>query len=239
MCITPEHNVKQKCYSVTAVCDEAEQRIVSAECEYCAAHLGGCKHAMAFIAWLHRRSEAPSSTSIDCYWKKSKLSTIGTTLKYIRAKELGSSSKAKPAPSVNTRSLLPTLINHSKCIGHMESQLMKYYKEKTRVEKLSIHHLVNTLPKKPANSREFINYCRSMIETSSCNEANLATIDQNDCPLWHEPWYARITASKMHEAAHCKVFEGTLCESIMAAIQSKDTKAMKRGRLLKKSIERG
>ncbi|XP_074030188.1 uncharacterized protein [Leptinotarsa decemlineata] len=38
--ITPEHNLKQKCYSVTAVCDEAEQRIVSAECENCAAHLG-------------------------------------------------------------------------------------------------------------------------------------------------------------------------------------------------------
>ncbi|XP_074033929.1 uncharacterized protein isoform X2 [Leptinotarsa decemlineata] len=25
--ITPEHNVKQKCYSVTAVCDEAEQEL--------------------------------------------------------------------------------------------------------------------------------------------------------------------------------------------------------------------
>ncbi|XP_074029434.1 uncharacterized protein [Leptinotarsa decemlineata] len=133
--ITPEHNVKQKCYSVTAVCDEAEQRIVSAECEDCAAHSGGCKHAIAFIAWLHRRSEDLSSTSIDCYWKKSKLSTIGTTLKYIRAKELSSSSKAKPAPFANTRSLLPTLINHSKSIGHMESQLMKYYKKKSRVEK--------------------------------------------------------------------------------------------------------
>ncbi|XP_074026504.1 uncharacterized protein isoform X1 [Leptinotarsa decemlineata] len=106
---------------------------------------GGCKHAIAFIAWLHRRSEDPPSTSIDCYWKKSKLSTIGTTLKYIRVKELGSSSKAKPAPSANTR-------NHSKSIGHMESQLMKYYKEKSRAEKLSLHHLVNTLPNKPANA---------------------------------------------------------------------------------------
>nr|XP_023022365.1 uncharacterized protein LOC111510665 [Leptinotarsa decemlineata] len=113
---------------------------------------GGCKHAIAFIAWLHRCSEDPPSTSIDCYWKKSKLSTIGTTLKYIRVKELGSSSKAKPAPSANTRSLLPTLINHSKSIGHMESQLMKYYKEKSRAEKLSLHHLVNTLPNKPANA---------------------------------------------------------------------------------------
>ncbi|KAG5887786.1 hypothetical protein JTB14_024001 [Gonioctena quinquepunctata] len=57
--ITPEHNVKQKCYSVTAVCDEAEQTIISAECEDCAAHLGGCKHAIAFIAWLHRLARPP------------------------------------------------------------------------------------------------------------------------------------------------------------------------------------
>ncbi|XP_074027706.1 uncharacterized protein [Leptinotarsa decemlineata] len=118
----------------------------------------------------------------------------------------------------------------------MESQLMKYYKEKSRVEKLSIHHLVNTLPNKPANAIEFINYCRSMMDTSSCNEANLATIDQNDCLLWRELRNARITASKMHEEAHCKVFEGTLCESIMGAIKLKDTEAMKRGRLLEKKV---
>ncbi|KAF9799511.1 hypothetical protein SFRURICE_018698 [Spodoptera frugiperda] len=36
--ITPEHNVRQKCYSVTLVCDEAEETVLSVQCEDCAAH---------------------------------------------------------------------------------------------------------------------------------------------------------------------------------------------------------
>lgn len=38
--ITPEHNVRQKCYAVEAVCDEAEETILSVQCGDCAAHLG-------------------------------------------------------------------------------------------------------------------------------------------------------------------------------------------------------
>lgn len=38
--ITPEHNVRQKSYAVQAVCDEAEETVISVECLDCAAHLG-------------------------------------------------------------------------------------------------------------------------------------------------------------------------------------------------------
>lgn len=38
--ITPEHNVRQKCYNVTATCNETEEHILSVQCEDCAAHLG-------------------------------------------------------------------------------------------------------------------------------------------------------------------------------------------------------
>ncbi|XP_072943451.1 uncharacterized protein [Epargyreus clarus] len=91
--ITPEHNVHQKCYAVQAICDETEETIISVQCEDCAAHLGGCKHAIAFLAWLHRRSEDPPSTSTECYWKKSKLASIGTQLKFIKAKDICSVPK--------------------------------------------------------------------------------------------------------------------------------------------------
>lgn len=39
-----------------------------------------CKHAVAFLFWLHRRSEEPSVTSQVCYWKKSVLSDVGKNL---------------------------------------------------------------------------------------------------------------------------------------------------------------
>lgn len=38
---------------------------------------GGCKHQMAFIMWLHRRSEEPSPTEVSSYWKKSILCSAG------------------------------------------------------------------------------------------------------------------------------------------------------------------
>nr|CAH7755151.1 unnamed protein product [Callosobruchus chinensis] len=30
--------------------------------------------------WVHRRSEEPSCTAVQCYWQKSRLSRVGTTL---------------------------------------------------------------------------------------------------------------------------------------------------------------
>lgn len=38
--ITPEHNVRNKAYKVRMVCNEAEEVVISTECEDCAAHLG-------------------------------------------------------------------------------------------------------------------------------------------------------------------------------------------------------
>lgn len=52
--------------------------ILSVQCQDCVASQGGCKHAIAFLMWVHRRSEEPSCTSVECYWKKFRLSRVGT-----------------------------------------------------------------------------------------------------------------------------------------------------------------
>lgn len=39
--------------------------------------LGGCKHAVAFLFWLHRRSSEPSVTEAQYYWTATKLSKVG------------------------------------------------------------------------------------------------------------------------------------------------------------------
>lgn len=49
---------------------------------------GGCKHALALLMWTHRRSEDPTPTEVACYWRKSRLSGIGTVIKYIEAEKL-------------------------------------------------------------------------------------------------------------------------------------------------------
>ncbi|KAF9808195.1 hypothetical protein SFRURICE_017347 [Spodoptera frugiperda] len=245
--ITPEHNVRQKCYSVTLVCDEAEETVLSVQCEDCAAHKGGCKHAIAFLAWVHRRSEEPPSTSIECYWKKSKLSSVGTSLKFIKAKDMCDIPKKQPQPVCDANiaqastssgeSFLSLLIKYSKEVGDTDNQLTKYYNEPSDIEKLSIHYLVSMVQEdKPKTPQEFIDYCKKQMHTKMCNEAAQATINQRDCPLWYELRYARITASKAYEAAHCKSFEGSLTETIMGASKLRDTDAMKRGRELESEV---
>lgn len=50
--------------------------------------VGGCKHGIAFFMWCNRRYESLSPTEVECYWKKSTLSSIGTAKKFIKACEL-------------------------------------------------------------------------------------------------------------------------------------------------------
>lgn len=133
-------------------------------------------------------------------------------------------------------SFLSILKNYSHGVNDMNNQLMKYFKEPTPVEKLSIHYLRSRMPKKPSNAQDFIKFCEKNMDMSSCEKAVLATINQHDCPMWYELRYARITASKAHEAAHCITIQGTLTELIMGAIKLKDTEAMKRGRLLENQV---
>ncbi|GBP91591.1 hypothetical protein EVAR_54560_1 [Eumeta japonica] len=68
--VCPEHKVRSKPYTVTIIVDEKNSVIISSQCHDCAASAGGCKHAVAFLMWLHRRSEEPSCTQVQCYWKK-------------------------------------------------------------------------------------------------------------------------------------------------------------------------
>lgn len=97
----------------------------SVECHDCVASQGGCKHAMAFLMWVHRRSEDPSYTSIECYWMKSKLSRVGSTLKYITAKEL---SKGSPSLPSNTE-VFEKFLEEGKRRRLTECELMKYQNE--------------------------------------------------------------------------------------------------------------
>ncbi|XP_075986122.1 uncharacterized protein LOC142983144 [Anticarsia gemmatalis] len=242
--ITPEHSVRQKCYSVTLVCDEAQEIVLSVQCEDCAAHKGGCKHAIAFLVWVHRRSEDPPSTSVDCYWKKSKLSSVGTSLKFIKAKDICNVPKTQTKPvcdaDMSTQgskdSFLSIVKKFNKKAGDTSNQLMKYYTEPTDIEKISIHHLVSLMKNKPKTPKEFIEFCKEKMHAEVCKEATVATLDQSDCPLWYELRYARITASKAYEAAHCNVFDGSLTETIMGASKVPDTAAMKRGRQLESEV---
>ncbi|XP_063904356.1 uncharacterized protein LOC135123534 [Zophobas morio] len=85
--IAPEHKVRLKGYEVSVRINESEQCIIDSKCYYCAASEGGCKHGVALLFWLYRRTLEPSVTSVECYWRKSTLSKVGSTIKGQRMRE--------------------------------------------------------------------------------------------------------------------------------------------------------
>jgi hypothetical protein len=52
---------------------------------------------------MHRRFEDKTPTEKACYWKKSKLSNVGKTIKFILVKDLGRKSKEKKKIGVRRR----------------------------------------------------------------------------------------------------------------------------------------
>lgn len=94
-CVAPEHKVTSNGYKVEIVVDSSKGEITSCKCYGCIAALGGCKHQLALLGWMHRRFEDKTPTEKACYWKKSKLSNVGKTIKFILVKDLGSKSKEK------------------------------------------------------------------------------------------------------------------------------------------------
>ncbi|KAJ8679197.1 hypothetical protein QAD02_014984 [Eretmocerus hayati] len=90
--VCPEHTINTKNYNVIVRIDEQEEIISKAECQDCTASQGGCKHAVAFIAWLYRKSQEPPPTSVACYWKKPMLSRVDAKVNHTTMEDLLSSA---------------------------------------------------------------------------------------------------------------------------------------------------
>ncbi|KAF4530548.1 hypothetical protein B566_EDAN018658 [Ephemera danica] len=92
--ICPEHNIIKTNYTVEAIIEENESGsvVLSVKCLGCIARAGGCKHSLAFLFWLNRRTEEPATTSKKCYWKKGSLTQAGKD-----ARKISDLSKRKKA----------------------------------------------------------------------------------------------------------------------------------------------
>jgi hypothetical protein len=191
---------------------------------------GGCKHAVAFLGWLHRRSEEPSPTSTICYWKKCALSSIGSTLTLVKCEALGQQSRRCEVKNAQTieNSFLNDVIQslHNDTV---EDCLLLNQVSPQR-SKLSIHQLMVQLlscnDKSPSNFRHLV---QNALKESDLNEIALQTVDQYKSALWSELRYGRITASKLHETAQC-TSDGTLVKKTLGAKTFKDNKYVRRGR---------
>lgn len=227
-----------KPYSVKAIINEETEMVEEVRCLDCAAAAGGCKHAMAFLMWLHRRSEEPAPTTIVCYWKKSVLSQVGSTVKLIKSENIGKALKKTPISSVNTDGFLNEVVEMTAAQKNYVCPLLLHNSPVSDSKKLSVHHLLEHFIKSGLNQTadDFIDFCKTTVTQGEIENASKLSHTQSEDSFWFELRYGRLTASKVYEAAACKTANGTLVAQIMGVSKKFDTPAMKRGRNLEKNV---
>ncbi|KOB71461.1 Alkaline nuclease [Operophtera brumata] len=124
--------------------------------------------------WLHRRTEEPSLTSVKCYWKKSTLSGIGTTLKFIKAKDFAQNNKVTEIP--NNDDFIDKIVQKINDRS-IDCQLSAYFKDKSEVQKISMHNLICTFIEGNENLsfETFLNYCLTEMTDERCQLVESAT----------------------------------------------------------------
>ncbi|CAG9570886.1 unnamed protein product [Danaus chrysippus] len=189
--------------------------------------------------WTHRRSEDPTPTEVACYWKKSRLSGIGTVIKYIEAEKLTKKTSDTlvdnlPDNSTFLQEVIQFAKNHqiNSQIGQLNFDL-----EDRKAYNLSLHQLIFDFNQNTdLQVAQFLKFAETKMEEAVCEEAERLTKQQSECTIWHELRYGRITASKFYEAAHCKTDNGSLVQQIIGATKVHETSAMTRGKELEKDV---
>ncbi|RVE48496.1 hypothetical protein evm_006807 [Chilo suppressalis] len=205
--VGPEHKVRSKSYAATMIVDEKEDKVVSVQCHDCAASTGGCKHSVAFLMWVHRRSEEPSNLS-------TKIQATRTALQ---------------------NEFLSQFLQEASNRGVSNCELLNYSNNRTNeIEKFSLHYLILEHCDE-IDCGSFLNKLSQYFSEENIKIIEENTRAQHKSKLWHELRYGRVTASKAYEVSKCLTADESLVAVIMGA-KTPDTRAMKRGRVLESKV---
>lgn len=183
----PEHKVRAKCYSVTLVVDENNSHIMNCQCHDCAASAGGCKHAVAFLMWVHRRSEEPSCTSVECYWKKPTLSQVGTSVKFITVDQL---IKKETVCYSSHSAVLSEFQQEAKKRKIVNCELLKYQPDYTHkdIKRFSLHYFILQEHNNANNEvNKLLELLKEKLDGNNISLIEQATRTQSKSHLWYEP----------------------------------------------------
>ena len=176
------------------VIDENKGEVVSCQCLDCAASAGGCKHAVAFLMWAHRRSEEPSCTEVECYWRKSALSKVGTTTKYITVEQMSKRRAQNIPPS---EALFKEFVQEAKIRKVSNCELLRYTNtDYNNIKQFSLHqYIISSSDEVKSDVKELLKCLKEQLNEKTLASIEAATKGQNKSSLWYELRYGRITAS--------------------------------------------
>lgn len=111
-----------------------------------------------------------------CYWKKPALSAVGTSLKLLKVKDL----KEIRDLSVPDGSFLGSVVDHNLELGPTNTELTKYYKTFSDIEKMSVHDLIITFLKNARSDEDvtansFFKFCKLNINIVASGVGNQVT----------------------------------------------------------------
>ncbi|KAH0548076.1 hypothetical protein KQX54_000144 [Cotesia glomerata] len=135
--VCPEHRFRSKAYSVTLTINEKSRKIQDVQCHNCAA-------SAELLVWTHRRSVDLTTTEVACYWKKSRLSGIGTVIKYIEAEKLTKKISTTPVENFpDDSTFLQEVVEFAKN-QQINSQIeqLNFDLESKKAYNLSLHRLI-------------------------------------------------------------------------------------------------
>lgn len=173
-----------------------------------------------------RRSEEPSVTSVESYWKTPCLSQAGRSMKYMELQTL--TQRTVPRIRQKSNVFLKKLIESINVRGeHIIWNFSSCKKKKTKIL-VCWHFFLNYKNKVDAllqNAEDFINFMRAWIKTTECERVEVLTRGQANSQEWFDLRFARVTASKSYEVSRCKTATGALTEAILDASTCKGTEA--------------
>lgn len=195
--------------------------------------LGGCKHVIALISWLHRRSTEKSRTSIECYWTKPSLSKIGQ--KFLRVEDIFPSKKCE-IPLTSRLSLVDSILLdfHAEGLESCAGSFVHAAEQKST----TIFHLLMDYKKTPLphSGKSFLEFCNDSISPIDCRTIAQKTSGQAKSKCWFNHRFSRITGSKIFEISRCTTDAGSLVNTILGASKVFETTAMKRGKILEPEV---
>lgn len=181
---------------------------------------------------MHRRSEEPSVTSIQCYWKGSVLSKadivdddIGTIL-------------GKPTTLNNDEDDLNFVESVVADIDTKKAVIFQFF-DKSNTNAGSIHDIWTRFLEENPNNVEcehFLQYAENSVTESIVRTVEQCTRHQAECNSWFEMRFGRITASNVYEAAQSRTLSGSLQEKILGAAVPLESEAVNRGKRLESKV---
>ena len=227
--VTPEHRVNTAPYGVTVSINTLSGTIEEASCHGCQARHGGCKHATAFLFWLHRRSSEKAVTEVQCYWTKPRLANI-SNMSPMKARNMGG-RKRQGAPN-EPDNFLDLVKKEMFDGGHRPTgvffDIISGWRSPA-VDPLDTSMDVICKGCPIGDIALTRTYLSGKLDPTLVSAVCSATIGQKESRAWYHLRFGRVTASKLYEASRCKTMAGSLTETILGCSKFKGTAATKRG----------